>query len=57
MLWSIIRILIVGLLAGYIAARLNGMDSTDWKKNLLLGILGSAVGGMISAFSASRQPI
>lgn len=47
MLWFIIRTLIVGLLAGYAAAKLNHMDTSDWKKNLLLGVAGSFLGGFL----------
>ncbi len=47
MLMSLIYFLIIGLCAGYVASRLFGLDSSDISKNLIIGIVGSFLGGLI----------
>ncbi len=47
MILSIIYFLVIGLCAGYLSARLLGLDSSDITKNLLIGTVGSVVGGII----------
>ena len=47
MIMSLLYFLVVGLCAGYLSARLLGLDSTDIAKNLITGIVGSFVGGLI----------
>ncbi|MEE3488823.1 MAG: GlsB/YeaQ/YmgE family stress response membrane protein [Bulleidia sp.] len=46
LLW-LIRVLIVGLVAGWLSAKLMGMDSSSWVSNLCLGLVGSFVGGLV----------
>ena len=50
MILGMIYFLIIGLVAGYIASRLMGVDSTDVGKNLVTGIIGSFVGGFVGRF-------
>ena len=47
MILSLIYFLIIGLASGYIAARLLGIDSSDILKTLILGTVGSFVGGLL----------
>lgn len=42
-----IRTVIVGLAGGWCAARLMGMNASDWKNNLFMGLIGSFVGGLL----------
>lgn len=47
MIVSLLYFLVVGLCAGYLSARLLGLDSSDIAKNLVIGIVGSIVGGFV----------
>lgn len=49
MLSMIIRTLIVGLIAGWLANKLMHLDSSDMGKNLALGVVGSIVGSLIGS--------
>ena len=50
MLKWLISTLITGLVAGWGGAKIMGLDSNDWVKNLLLGLVGSFVGGLVGYF-------
>lgn len=48
MLWSIIVLLIVGLIAGFIArALVPGDDSMSVLRSMVLGVIGSFIGGFL----------
>ncbi|MBR2769535.1 MAG: GlsB/YeaQ/YmgE family stress response membrane protein [Solobacterium sp.] len=47
-MWLIYSLLI-GLVAGYLASRLMGVDSSNIIKNIVLGIIGSFVGGLVGS--------
>lgn len=48
MLWSLIVLLVVGLVAGFVArALVPGDDSMSVPKTVLLGVVGSFVGGLL----------
>ena len=47
MLWSIISWIIVGLAAGYVAGKIMGTGDQSLGKNLIIGLVGSFVGGII----------
>lgn len=48
MIWSIIVLIVVGLIAGFIArALVPGDDSMSVAKTIVLGIVGSFVGGLL----------
>ncbi|MBR4455501.1 MAG: GlsB/YeaQ/YmgE family stress response membrane protein [Solobacterium sp.] len=49
MILSLIYFLIVGLAAGYIATRLLGLNSNDILTCLVIGVIGSFVGGLIGS--------
>ena len=46
MIISILTTLLIGALAGYVATRIMGSESSTMH-NILLGILGSFVGGLV----------
>ncbi len=48
MLWSIISWIIVGLAAGYVAGKIMGTGTDSLGKNLVIGLVGSFVGGIIA---------
>ena len=46
-MWWLLRVLIVGLAAGWLAGKIMNTGTDDWGKNLLIGIIGSFVGWLI----------
>ena len=38
---------VVGLIAGYLGARLMDQESSNWTRNLIIGLIGSLLGGVI----------
>lgn len=40
--------IVFGMIAGYIAANLMGMDSSNWLKNCGLGLAGGIVGDVVA---------
>ena len=54
MILALISYVLVGCIAGYLAARIMGLDTSDITKNLLLGIVGSIVGGLIGELIGLR---
>jgi uncharacterized membrane protein YeaQ/YmgE (transglycosylase-associated protein family) len=45
--WTVLYLIIVGLVAGYVARLLiKGADPMTWWQTMLLGIVGSFVGGL-----------
>ena len=55
MLLYIVRTVLVGCAAGWAAAKLNNLDSSNWVGNLLLGILGSFVGSFLGSLIGIRS--
>lgn len=52
MIWSLIVLVVVGLIAGFIArALLPGDDSMSIGRTILLGIIGSFIGGAAGYFA------
>ncbi len=49
MLIYIVRTALIGCAAGWAAAKLNNLDSSNWVNNLILGILGSFVGSFVGS--------
>lgn len=48
MLWSILVLLVIGLIAGLIArALVPGRDAMSWLQTTALGVIGSFVGGFL----------
>ena len=46
--WTVVYLIVVGLIAGYVARLLvTGDDPMTWWQTMLLGIVGSFVGGML----------
>ena len=48
MLAWLIGTCLVGAAAGWLANRLMGKDTSDWVSNIVLGVIGSFVGGFLS---------
>lgn len=48
MLWWLIFTCLVGAASGYLANRIMGKDTTNWVQNVIIGVVGSFVGGFIS---------
>ena len=45
--WTVLYLIIVGLIAGYLARLLvRGPDAMTWWQTMLLGIVGSFIGGL-----------
>ncbi len=54
MLW-LLYTCIVGLAAGWIVSKLLGLNTNDWTKNLLIGVIGSFVGSLLAALIGLRS--
>ncbi len=54
LLW-IIRVLIIGLIAGWLANKLMHQDTSDMGKNLGLGVIGSIVGSLVGDLLGLRS--
>ncbi len=47
MLWSLLCWVLVGLAAGYVAGKIMGTGTDSIGKNIVIGLIGSFVGGLI----------
>ncbi len=45
---GIIWTLLVGALAGWLAAKLMGVNEGNWVKNIILGLAGSLLGSLVA---------
>ena len=45
---GIIWTLLVGALAGWLAAKLMGVNEGNWGKNIILGLAGSLLGSLVA---------